>query len=124
MSSRSTIMWAMFNGQLIIYPLQPSTSSVEIIGVLSPPAYTDADLLKEMVKVPEDEDTEVQGLSPAQLKLVRYSVIKRLFEDKGDLAKANYFGQQVNILKHMMRATHEDDEFTDSSGEMMGDGNA
>jgi len=117
-------MWAMFNGQLIIYPLQPSTSSVEIIGVLSPPAYTDADLLKEMVKVPEDEDTEVQGLSPAQLKLVRYSVIKRLFEDKGDLAKANYFGQQVNILKHMMRATHEDDEFTDSSGEMMGDGNA
>jgi len=118
--NRPTKFWSMFNGQLIIYPMINAGTTVEITGVLSPPEYTDADLHKDLVRVPDDQDTQVQGLSPLQTKLLRYYVVKRLLEDIQDFDKAGYIRNEILTLKHQMRAYHEDQDFTDSNGEMFG----
>lgn len=123
MAMASRVMWSMFNGQLIIYPKTNAGTSVEITGTLTPPAYTDADLFKEMVKIPADADTEVQSLSDLQLKLVRYRVAARLFEDKGDLERASYMDGKSRVIEHKMRESHEDEEFLSSVGVMRGDPN-
>jgi hypothetical protein len=120
--SRRRVFWAMFNQQLIIVPKAAIGSNVEITGALTPPKYTDSDLFKDMVRVPT-ATTEVQGLSDTQLKLVRYRVIARLYEDKADpnlLQKASYFDNKARQLEHMMKATHEDGAYTDSNSLMRG----
>lgn len=111
----SRIMWSMFNDQLIIYPKTTAGTSVEITGILTPPAYTDADLYKDMVKVPGDTD-EVQALTELQLKLVRYRVLARLKEDKQDYEGAAYMDAKARMLEHKMRESHDDDAFTTSIG--------
>ena len=116
------VFWSMFNQQLIIVPMAQAGTDIEITGALTPPSYTDGDIFKDMVRVPTDS-TMVQGLSDTQLKLVRYRVISRLYEDKADpnlLQKAAYFDQKANRLEHKMRATHDDESFTDSNSSMRG----
>ena len=121
--SPSRVMWAMFNNQLIIYPETTAGTSVEITGTLTPPSYTDADLFKEMVKVPSTSD-EVQGLSDLQTKLVRYRVLARLMEDKRDYEGATYMDNKARFLEHKMRESHSDESFTSSVGIMKADSNA
>lgn len=118
----STVFWAMFNNELIIYPKTTAGTSIEITGTLTPPSYTDADLFKEMVKVPSASD-EVQGLSDLQTKLVRYRVLARLMEDKRDYEGAAYMDNKSRFLEHKMRESHDDDAFTDTIGIMKGDPN-
>lgn len=113
------LFWSMFNNQLIIYPKVNAGTSVEITGTLTPPSYTDADLFKEMVKVPDPlEVDEIQGLSDLQLKLVRYRVLARLMEDKLNYQGASYMDNKARFLEHKMRESHADDNFTGSVGLM------
>jgi len=114
----------MYNNLLVVYPRTVSGTKLEITGSLSPPPYNDEDLVKQMVKVPVDAATEVQGLSNKQLKLVRYRVLVRLFEDKHDLKSAQYMEARARRLEHKMHASHEDDEFTSHTGVQRGDTNA
>lgn len=107
----------MFNNQLIIYPKAMAGSSVEITGTLTPPSYTDADLFKDMVKVPSDDSAEVQGLSDLQMKLVRYRVLARLMEDKQQYEGAAYMDNKARYLEHKMRESHEDGAFVNSIGQ-------
>ena len=115
----SSINWAMFNDQLIIYPKVSSGTSVEITGTLTPPKYTDSELYMKMVQVPSDTD-EVQGLSDTQLKLVRYRVLARLMEDAKDYQGAQYMDQKAAVLEHKMHEIYEDPSYTNSIGIMKG----
>jgi len=108
----------MFNGKLIVHPRAPSGASLELTGALRPPPYTDLDLFKSLVAVPSDPSIEIQGLSNAQMKLVRYRVITRLLEDKADVAsveKSRLMDTRSRILEHSMKATCVDDNFTSST---------
>lgn len=108
--------WCTYNSQLILYPKVNAGTAIEIIGILSPPKYVNADQIKEMVKVPTDGTTEVQGLSDAQLKLVRYRVMRRLLEDERNIDMATYFATRVKEIERELNQQHEDPEFTDSVG--------
>lgn len=119
------IFWAMFNNQLIIYPKPDTGANVEITGYLAPPSYTDGDLFKKMVQVPDTDDAnQIQGLSDEQLKLVRYRVAARLYEDALMFDKAQYMDNKATVIEHKMHATHNDSQrFTSVMGQMKGSGN-
>jgi hypothetical protein len=110
------LFWAMYDGQLILYPKVLGSSDLELVGYLKPPDYADSDLNKSMVKEVTDSDTEVQGLSHAQLKLVRYRVMSRIAEDVGNYDLADRLESKAVRIRHEMQETHSDGNFTDTTG--------